>query len=101
MTDQTTRDPGDNENDRLSGLEGARDALTEKLVDAMTPGLMVECSPLEADRAGAFHEDAMSESDAMESVANADDADHDVMLNASNVVVGAFGARDMSGKREV
>ncbi len=42
-------------------------ALREKLVDASTPGYQVEFDPLEAERAGAFVEDALSEVDAVES----------------------------------
>ena len=32
----------------------ARDALREKMADALTPGFQVEFDPEEADRAGAF-----------------------------------------------
>lgn len=46
---------------------GPVDALAEKLADAMTPGFVVECDPVEADRAGAFAEDAMNEADALAS----------------------------------
>lgn len=42
-------------------------ALDEKLTDAMTPGFQVEFDPEEAARAGAFVEDALTESDAAES----------------------------------
>lgn len=45
----------------------ARDALREKMTDALTPGFQVEFDPDEADRAGAFVEDALSEQDAAES----------------------------------
>lgn len=45
----------------------AADALREKLADAMTPGYQVEFDPDEAERAGAFVEDALSEADAAES----------------------------------
>lgn len=46
----------------------AVEALHEKLADAQTPGYQVEFDPDEAQRAGAFVEDALSESDAAESV---------------------------------
>lgn len=36
----------------------------EKTADALIPGLMVEFDPLEAELAGAFAEDALSEDDA-------------------------------------
>jgi hypothetical protein len=46
----------------------AADALNEKLSDAETnPGYAVEFDPDEADRAGAFEEDALSEADALAS----------------------------------
>lgn len=45
----------------------AAEALLEKLADANTPGYQVEFDPEEAERAGAFVEDALSEEDAMES----------------------------------
>lgn len=41
--------------------------LSEKLTDAMTPGFVVDFDPDEAERAGAFTEDALSEADALES----------------------------------
>lgn len=44
--------------------------LDEKLIDALTPGLLITFDPNEASRAGAFMEDALSEVDAFES--NAD-----------------------------
>lgn len=42
-------------------------ALAEKLVDALTPGLHVEFDPDEASAVGAFIEDALSEDDAAQS----------------------------------
>jgi hypothetical protein len=42
-------------------------ALREKLADAEVPGYQAEFNPHEAERAGAFVEDAMSEQDALES----------------------------------
>jgi len=45
----------------------------EKMLDAMTPAYEVEFTPEEAELAGAFQEDALSPSDAMES---ADDDPH-------------------------
>lgn len=42
-------------------------AISAKFVDAMTPGYRVEFDPFEAERAGAFVEDALSEADAFES----------------------------------
>jgi len=41
--------------------------LDEKLVDPLMPGSHVEFDPEEAEQAGAFIEDALSEEDAMES----------------------------------
>lgn len=48
----------------------ATEALREKLTDAQTPGYQAEFDPEEAERAGAFVEDALSEEDAADS--NAD-----------------------------
>jgi hypothetical protein len=45
----------------------AAGALREKLLDAMTPGYQAEFDPDEAEQAGAFVEDALSEQDAVES----------------------------------
>lgn len=41
-----------------------------KLDDAMTPGFQAEFSPQEAEQAGAFHEDALTEADAADSAAD-------------------------------
>ena len=48
----------------------ATEALREKLTDAQTPGYQAEFDPEEAERAGAFVADALSEEDAADS--NAD-----------------------------
>ena len=47
-------------------LIGAGDAV-DVLTDAMIPGAMVEFDPDEAERMGAFQEDALDEADAIES----------------------------------
>ncbi|QKV55657.1 conjugal transfer protein TraD (plasmid) [Comamonas antarctica] len=39
----------------------------EKLLDALTPGFQAEFDPEEADRVGAFTEDALDEQDALDS----------------------------------
>ncbi|MDD0928144.1 conjugal transfer protein [Xylella fastidiosa subsp. multiplex] len=49
------------------------DTLREKLIDAETPGFQAECDPNEADCAGAFVEDALSEEDALESAIDLND----------------------------
>lgn len=41
--------------------------IQEKLFDAEIPGFQAEFDPLEAERLGAFKEDALSEEDALES----------------------------------
>jgi hypothetical protein len=61
-----------NENQNVPGTaanDGAKhvDVVTEKLADAETPGYQAEFDPVEADRAGAFAEDAISEADAIDS----------------------------------
>lgn len=43
------------------------DVLKSKLTDAMTPGLVVEFDPDEAEAAGAFADEALDEADAVES----------------------------------
>lgn len=48
----------------------AAEALREKLTDAQTPGYQAEFDPEEAERAGAFVEDALSEEDAADSSAD-------------------------------
>lgn len=44
-----------------------REVLRAKLADAATPGLAAEFDPGEAEAAGAFVEQALSEADALES----------------------------------
>lgn len=50
------------------------DSISSKLTDAMTPGYQAEFDPEEAERAGAFVEDAISEQAASESDADLIDA---------------------------
>lgn len=52
---------------RFDDALSAAEALHEKLSDALLPGYRVEFDPEEAERAGAFVEDALSELDAAES----------------------------------
>jgi hypothetical protein len=55
----------------IDGVESDSSALIEKLSDAeTTPGFEAEFGPEEADKAGAFEEDAISEQDALESSAD-------------------------------
>jgi hypothetical protein len=61
-----------NENQSIPGTaanDGAMppEVMAEKLADAQTPGYQSEFDPLEADLAGAFAEDAISEADAIDS----------------------------------
>lgn len=48
-----------------------REVLLSKLVDAEAPGAAVELDPGEAEAAGAFVEQALSEADALESSSDA------------------------------
>ena len=64
MTEQATFNP---EDIRFDDAVSAAEALREKLIDALIPGYQVEFDPEEAERAGAFVEDALSEPDAAES----------------------------------
>jgi hypothetical protein len=47
--------------------ENKTDSVTEKMSDVMTPGYQAEFDPDEAEEAGAFIEDALSEKDALDS----------------------------------
>lgn len=51
----------------IDDFEAAEQVLRAKLIDAETPSFEVEFDPDEAERAGAFVEDAFSEQDARES----------------------------------
>jgi hypothetical protein len=51
----------------VSDTANAAAVLYEKLADAMTPGYQAEFDPEEAEQAGAFVEDALSEQDAVDS----------------------------------
>ena len=44
-----------------------KEIIQEKLLDAQIPGFQAEFDPLEAERLGAFKEDALSEQDALDS----------------------------------
>ena len=66
-SDTTDSDTFDVNADTLIGAGDAVDVLAEKLTDAMIPGAMVEFDPDEAERMGAFQEDALDEADALES----------------------------------
>ena len=44
-----------------------QEVIQEKLLDAEIPGFQAEFDPLEAERLGAFTEDALSEQDALDS----------------------------------
>ena len=57
----------------LNELGPIDDALAEKLADAMIPGFVAEFDPDEAELAGAFNEDALSEADALDSCMDLDD----------------------------
>jgi hypothetical protein len=48
-----------------------QNTIGEKFVDAMTPGFEAEFDPEEAEKVGAFNEDAISEIDALNSTADA------------------------------
>lgn len=57
------RPPIDIETDNLDMTE----IIQEKLLDAEIPGFQAEFDPLEAERLGAFKEDALTEQDALDS----------------------------------
>ena len=56
--------PETHESDENVDVPGAPDTVSEKLDDIMTPGFQAEFDPEEAESAGAFSEDALSEDDA-------------------------------------
>ena len=63
-------DPKNQQQDEAAAFDdsaNAAEALRDKLTDALTPGYQVEFDPDEAEKAGAFAEDALSEQDAAES----------------------------------
>ena len=64
MTQQDRMDPNDMIPDDAAS---AAAALRDKLTDLLIPGYCVEFDPDEAEQAGAFQEDALSEQDAAES----------------------------------
>lgn len=51
------------------------DLIKDKFADAMVPGHAVEFDPPEAERVGAFPEDALSEQDAMDSAIDTQNMD--------------------------
>lgn len=53
--------------------DDVRPTVLEKLADAMTPGYAAEFDPEEAELAGAFQEDALTEEDAIESAVDLTD----------------------------
>lgn len=66
----------ENEDVLLDRNQIARAVLEQKLIDAQTPGAVVECDPLEAELAGAFVEDALAEADATASTEDFLEAQH-------------------------
>ena len=65
--DVTFAERADDQANAAGDQANAAGALREKLLDAMTPGYQAEFDPDEAEQAGAFVEDALSEQDAAES----------------------------------
>ena len=53
--------------DAETNMPDIREIIQEKLLDAEIPGFQAEFDPLEAERLGAFTEDALSEEDALDS----------------------------------
>lgn len=60
-------DAGDSDIEPVGVGRVAPDTVSEKLNDALTPSFQAEFDPEEAETAGAFFEDALSEDDAMSS----------------------------------
>jgi hypothetical protein len=55
----------------MTDKKAVNDAVHAKFQDLMIPAYQAEFSPDEADLAGAFSEDALSEKDALESASDA------------------------------
>lgn len=64
MTAKTIREITIEDLSEIDDTAAGTAALSEKLADALTPGYQAEFDPEEAEKAGAFHEDALSELDA-------------------------------------
>ena len=79
MTQQDRMDPSDI---IRSDAANAAAALRDKLTDLLIPGYSVEFDPDEAEQAGAFLEDALSEQDAAESCLDLVDSDPAAFGNA-------------------
>lgn len=60
-------DAGDIDTETVDVARVAPDSVSEKLNDALTPSFQAEFDPEEAEVAGAFFEDALSEDDAISS----------------------------------
>ena len=71
MTQNTPTDDRLPNRPQIDDAATAADVVRDKLIDAMTPGYQAEFDPEEAERAGAFVEDALSEADALASVVDA------------------------------
>lgn len=67
MTDVKNQTNAEAELLPVDDYANATDAIREKLLDAEVPGYQAEFDPEEAERVGAFFEDALSEQDAAES----------------------------------
>lgn len=67
MNDQTSN---------TTNQQADADVVNEKLADAQVPGFKAEFDALEAERVGAFHEDALSE---LEAAASLDDQQDDLV----------------------
>lgn len=82
MSNRPTPPPTNPDHDRDLGPDivfdpeaDAKAVLDQKLRDAMIPGFEVEFDPDEAERAGAFVEDALSEADARDGAIDLLDTD--------------------------
>ena len=53
-----------------------RSVIHEKLIDTTIPGFLVEFDPVEAEMAGAFVEDSLSEDDALDAAIDSIESSH-------------------------
>lgn len=67
VDDEINPEIPDTFNTSLNDQEKWRQVIEQKLIDAQTPGIQAEFDPDEAELLGAFREDALSETDALDS----------------------------------
>lgn len=75
MTHSKDKTTTDTVQSPVDDYANATEALRDKLIDTQLPGYQVEFDPEEAEQAGAFIEDALTEEDAIESAVDPADGE--------------------------